>query len=257
MQLQPSDALPKIMLARYCSSTLGRFLSVDPVGATPTNPQTWHKYAYTHNNPVVRVDRDGRNWFQINGEWEWHKGDTHTYTDDDGNEQTVESDYTHLVVFEKTGTNAEGAETGTLTVYDQDKAVLTATAFSGGGGSDAIPDGTFMIRLDIRGKADGPDALKANQQELKQFYGIQEIAPTITDANGVARDARWEWGSRRAALNEPAGETRAGYLGNYLHGKNRPGDYTQGCVCDRSGAALGYLSTLDPRAVPKVPVEVK
>ncbi len=49
------------MLARYYSSSLGRFLAVDPGDDTdPENPQSWNKYSYVRNNPVLFHDPDGR-----------------------------------------------------------------------------------------------------------------------------------------------------------------------------------------------------
>jgi RHS repeat-associated protein len=48
--------------ARYNSSSLGRFMSPDPVGnfiADPTNPQTWNMYAYVDNNPLSLTDPTG------------------------------------------------------------------------------------------------------------------------------------------------------------------------------------------------------
>ncbi len=61
MQLQPSDALPKIMLARYYGGSLGRFLSVDPLtdSARPGSPQTWNRYSYAFNNPIRFNDPNG------------------------------------------------------------------------------------------------------------------------------------------------------------------------------------------------------
>ena len=56
------DALPNILLARYHSSGLGRFLSVDPVttnGARLREPQTLNLYSYTGNNPLTYVDPSG------------------------------------------------------------------------------------------------------------------------------------------------------------------------------------------------------
>jgi RHS repeat-associated protein len=49
------------MLARYYSTTAGRFQSVDPSRRSVLSaaPQTWNRYAYVLNNPVSRVDPDG------------------------------------------------------------------------------------------------------------------------------------------------------------------------------------------------------
>ncbi|MEE8583491.1 MAG: RHS repeat-associated core domain-containing protein, partial [Acidobacteriota bacterium] len=48
--------------ARYCDSITGRFLSVDPAlgSADPGAPQTWNRYAYVINNPMIFIDPDGR-----------------------------------------------------------------------------------------------------------------------------------------------------------------------------------------------------
>jgi RHS repeat-associated protein len=57
-----SDALDN-MHARYYSSLTGRFLSVDPVldiEQAMANPQMWNRYGYALNNPLVKVDPDGR-----------------------------------------------------------------------------------------------------------------------------------------------------------------------------------------------------
>jgi len=101
------------------------------------NPQRWNLYSYTAINPLNRVDRDGRNWFLIDGNWEWHKGSK--YTDSEGHK--YKSKYTHLLVFQKTGTNAEGAATGTLYLYKQNKLIASpSAAFSGGHGFTINPE---------------------------------------------------------------------------------------------------------------------
>jgi len=48
--------------ARYYSPPWGRFLSVDPArtSASPFNPQSWNRYTYAHNNPILLVDPDGQ-----------------------------------------------------------------------------------------------------------------------------------------------------------------------------------------------------
>jgi RHS repeat-associated protein len=47
--------------ARYDSSSMGRFMSPDPLlnSGHPSNPQTWNRYAYTLNNPLNIVDPTG------------------------------------------------------------------------------------------------------------------------------------------------------------------------------------------------------
>jgi RHS repeat-associated protein len=48
------------MVVRHYGSSLNRFLSVDPDGANPTNPQSWNKYAYALGNPIKFLDGAGR-----------------------------------------------------------------------------------------------------------------------------------------------------------------------------------------------------
>jgi RHS repeat-associated protein len=48
------------MLARYCSAGLGRFISADPAADSQIeSPQSWNKYSYVANNPLVYVDPTG------------------------------------------------------------------------------------------------------------------------------------------------------------------------------------------------------
>lgn len=51
------------MHARFYNPAKGRFLSVDPVMNVKRNmpaPQRWNRYVYALNNPLLRVDTDGR-----------------------------------------------------------------------------------------------------------------------------------------------------------------------------------------------------
>lgn len=45
--------------ARYYGSSMGRFLSPDPLGGHFMNPQSLNRYAYVHNNPLAMVDPTG------------------------------------------------------------------------------------------------------------------------------------------------------------------------------------------------------
>jgi len=61
MQVEPQVALPKILFARYYGANLGRFLSVDPLEASARlrMPQSWNRYGYVLNNPLVMTDPTG------------------------------------------------------------------------------------------------------------------------------------------------------------------------------------------------------
>jgi RHS repeat-associated protein len=54
--------------ARYYASTMGRFLSPDPLMATPErllDPQEWNMYGYARNNPLSITDPTGLDiWLQ-------------------------------------------------------------------------------------------------------------------------------------------------------------------------------------------------
>jgi RHS repeat-associated protein len=45
--------------ARYDSSSMGRFMSPDPVGGQKIDPQTLNKYSYVRNNPINFTDPTG------------------------------------------------------------------------------------------------------------------------------------------------------------------------------------------------------
>jgi RHS repeat-associated protein len=47
------------MHARHYSPTAGRFLVVDALDGAPGNPQTWNRYAYVRDNPLMHNDPDG------------------------------------------------------------------------------------------------------------------------------------------------------------------------------------------------------
>ena len=56
---QLDDLLLVYMQARYYDPLTGRFLSIDPVGFSEANPQSFNRYAYGNNNPLKFIDPDG------------------------------------------------------------------------------------------------------------------------------------------------------------------------------------------------------
>jgi len=60
-------------LARYYSSTQGRFTGIDPGNYQArldlTDPQSWNAYSYVNNNPLTRIDPDGKGFFDKLKNW--------------------------------------------------------------------------------------------------------------------------------------------------------------------------------------------
>ena len=54
------------MHARYYRSASGRFLSMDAAPADVGDPQTWNRYAYAANNPILFTDPTG-NYYEVYG----------------------------------------------------------------------------------------------------------------------------------------------------------------------------------------------
>lgn len=55
-------------VGRADASNTGRFTTVDPVLGIEqalVDPQRWNRYVYTGNNPLRRVDPDGRDWLDF------------------------------------------------------------------------------------------------------------------------------------------------------------------------------------------------
>jgi RHS repeat-associated protein len=63
-QMRDTETGEDFFHARYLSSGLGRFMSVDPynAGADITNPQSWNGYAYVGGQPLVYSDPTGEDF---------------------------------------------------------------------------------------------------------------------------------------------------------------------------------------------------
>jgi RHS repeat-associated protein len=256
--------------ARYMSAAQGRFTSPDApmLAQHPSEPQSWNLYTYTANNPLSRIDPDGRNWFEINGQWQWHEGSDVNDKGEGckkGTKGCHHSDYTHLLVFQKTGMNREGAATGTLTLYGNDRgqAIMSSPVFSGGHGADPAGDGKYRVNLGRLETLTARDILTGIGENglrygyLGAHYGVQELPESLMGATSP-------WGSIRARLNEWV----AGALGVpenmkglFLHGSRDRLDYTNGCLCERSENILRWVrdtaKNKTPGVFPTIPVLVR
>jgi RHS repeat-associated protein len=58
-----SESQNDFAMARYYISRLGRFSCVDPKMGTPSDPQSWNRYAYVRNDPIDLTDPSGMSWW--------------------------------------------------------------------------------------------------------------------------------------------------------------------------------------------------
>ena len=49
-------------LARYYDSRTGTFLIPDPLAGNPADPQSWNRYPYGRDNPIMVTDPSGQSW---------------------------------------------------------------------------------------------------------------------------------------------------------------------------------------------------
>jgi RHS repeat-associated protein len=72
---------------RYYGSNMGRFMSPDSFGGHLEDPQTLNRYSYVGNNPLIRTDPDGHDFYQQCGTSD-HSGCTQVNTDPQNSKST-------------------------------------------------------------------------------------------------------------------------------------------------------------------------
>ncbi len=61
LEVGSRESQANLMVARYYEANLGRFLEADPKrgSSRPEQPQSWNRYTYVLNNPLLLTDPDG------------------------------------------------------------------------------------------------------------------------------------------------------------------------------------------------------
>jgi len=237
--------------ARYFSGAQGRFTSPDiPLYAQdPAEPQSWNLYSYTANNPLARIDPDGRNWFNINGTWQWHEGSDVNNDGDPckkGTRGCNHSDYTHLLVVTRTGTDRRtGAGQFRLTLYNQDRKAAEVDGYSGSSrrGQDPIQDGEYRINLGIRNPA--PTTFRSDGNPPAD-WGVQDVPDRgYSGPSGLPNNAPYLiYGPIRARLNPVSVPGLDRDRGLYLHGDPQNAQCTWGCLSyGNSQSIVRFLQT--------------
>jgi uncharacterized protein RhaS with RHS repeats len=129
------------MHARYYSPWQSRFLSVDPAGGDPKNPQSWNRYTYVLGNPLKYVDPFGEVFSFASEEAEtafWAYWDTLDVDSKDMANlmQLEDSEIEFQISISKVKGNAEGD-----TIFDGEKVILNVE--SGGPAQDASRNSRF------------------------------------------------------------------------------------------------------------------
>jgi RHS repeat-associated protein len=264
---------------RFYSPDLGRWWQVDPLAPSPKNIST-SPYVFVRNNPITLIDPDGRDWFyyQAKGEekktWHYQEGNKATYTNAKGKERTSRNGFDHLVVYNRNSSNLMGAKSGTITVYNQNKAVAEISGVFAGsskwftgqdprkGGFEPAADGNYMFNLSDRGTMTNRQKVGAGVTNPAANYGIQSIpdGTVVVQPDGTEHSVNDDYGNGRIRMNpvdddlNPGGRDR----GYYLHGKHAWWNYrTHGCVCDKSETIFNYFWSGDGKGVTgKVPFAI-
>lgn len=245
------------------NSSASRWWSVDPLAGTKKNISN-SPYVFVKNNPIILIDPDGKDWFyyQAQGDkqasWHWNKGRKATYTNTDGESVTTKNGFKNLVVYKETGENLFGARTGTITVYRQNKAVLTEKGvFTGSGfwatgsnplkgGFSPVTDGNYMMNLGDRSVMKNNQNVGKNVTNPAPSFGMEQIpdGTNIVQTGGNLHSVNDDYGNGRIRLN-PVNSNMAYDPGKdrgyYLHGKGAWYNRTHGCICDKNEGIFNYF----------------
>jgi hypothetical protein len=156
-----------------------------------------------------------------------------------------------------------------LSLFNQDKAVVTVDAFSGSSvyGLNATSKGNYFINLNER-DAKGPIEMNEKRDNPTAFMGIQAIPHRFINLSGSgARDERpgydiqGAYGHGRMRLLETDENDHISdqqIHGYYLHGKLDLHNWTHGCICDKSEQIFNYFWSGEGKDIRSyVPVSVQ
>jgi RHS repeat-associated protein len=176
-----------LMGVRYYSNAMGRFMTTDPLGGHPEDPQTLNKYSYVRNNPTTLTDPTGLDFYlQCKGNTDTCQGGHSGTTTTDANGK---SSFTPTVVTSaslqdpKSGNTATVNETGVLVTTNGQTSqgiFINNTPAADINGSGKLQDFSFHI--------DSSDEKKGTLSagEFK-FNGDRDKTRSTLDARGAFR----------------------------------------------------------------------
>jgi RHS repeat-associated protein len=227
--------------ARYYGSSMGRFLSPDPLlsSGVPTDPQTWNRYSYGLNNPLRAIDPTGLYTWDQSAGGDMSDDDLAAIDKKDKRYKWAQNALSFRNDF-RNAWNAASDAAGKLGMADQTAALqgLNAYGFEGenngvtvgtqmgyGAGTILHDDGTTSVTFgkDILGKSDflaatvGHEGVHVAQGDAWLAGGRGSVA----DLNHYFREsAAWDIGAK---LAQALGMKVFGPLGS--DGSGTPRDY--------------------------------
>jgi RHS repeat-associated protein len=180
--------------ARYFGSSLGRFMTPDPMGGDAKDPQSLNRYAYVRNNPLTLTDPTGLNFgLPCSGETDkCHNGLQGSWQHDDKGNKTT---FTDISIGNKDGKlqDVSSNKTGAYTAsFDGKNVSLTNSA-------GTTQNGSWIQGTDpVKGISGGGDLGKKftfdffDHGEHQQFNFDWKYSGTASEAARALEKAKFE-----------------------------------------------------------------
>ena len=194
---------------RLYDPTYGRFLSVDPLWSKYLPLQS---YQYAANNPVMIIDWDGREWFDVDGKgtWEYHKNTpsmmVYRINEDGGSHMVEVAGQKELLVFDGESLSwlqESGNSMKWEAVSGELDNGMTNPALQSEKDRGPVPEGDYFVDFGSTVKRQDLDLFRAHIKYPQE-----------------------SWGNYFVAI-QPR-QLPSGRGGFYIHGGNVPG--SKGCI---------------------------
>ena len=160
-------------LARYYANTQGRFMSIDLVAGSLTNPQSLNRYSYVLNNPLKFIDPTGMIVEWSDSKKEKKKNETEARTNA---QRKYENHIAKLLESKNPDERARGERL--LENYDRlkaSKATFQVVSENSGSSSGELSFNGKVFIVSLKGSANEYGALDTNQKIAHEFEHGRQV----------------------------------------------------------------------------------